>query len=158
MRPRHLAPALPLLLLAAPAWSVASPPGFSLEAAFPAAPGGPTRLTAVTSWWLVGDLDAEARLGLGSAERPGGRAADALTAALGLRWEPDLGRWRPRLGADAGILVPARGGAPARVSGISLGVELLARRSLSVSVAARWRWIQAAAPGAEAIVGLGYSP
>jgi hemolysin activation/secretion protein len=81
-----------------------------------------------------------------------------VTVALGLRWGPDLGRWRPRLGVDAGLLVPARGGAAARASGISLGVGLVARRGLSLSVAAGWRWTQGAAPGAEAIVGLGYSP
>jgi hypothetical protein len=157
MSPRHLAALLPLLLHAAPVAALPPPPALSLETAFPVARGGAPRVTAVTAWWLAGDLEAEARLGLWSAGRPAVRGADGLAAGLGLGWAPGLGRWRPRLGVDAGILLPAGGGAR-RTWGARLGAEYFPRRDLSLSLAAGWRWVAAAGSGAEAVLGLGYHP
>lgn len=150
-----------VLLLALPTLAQALPPpvGFSLEAAVSAVPrGAAARLVAVSSCWIDGDLEAEARLGFGSADRPGGRGAHALTPALGLRWGPDVGRWRPVLGVEAGARVAVAGQGVAPTAAARAGVELFARRELSVSVSVGWRWTSGAAPGAEAIVGLGYYP
>lgn len=158
---RTLPNAVTVLLLAVPTLAPALPPpvGFSLETAVSAAPGGAaTRLVAVTSCWIDGDLEAEARLGFGSADRTGGRGADALIPALGLRWGPDVGRWRPVLGVEAGVRVPVAGPGVVPTAALRAGIELFARRELSVSVAVGWRWTSGAASGAEAIVGLGYYP
>jgi hypothetical protein len=156
---RTLAHAIVVLLLAAPTLARALPPpvGFSLATGLSATPrGAAARFTAATSCWLDGDLDGEVRLGFGSADRAGGRGADALTAALGLRWGPDVGRWRPVLGVEAGARVPLVGHGVVPTASARLGVELFARRDFSVSVEAGWRWTSGAAAGAEAMVGLGY--
>jgi hypothetical protein len=150
-----------VLLLAVPTLAQALPPpvGFSLEAAVSAAPGGAAaRFVAVSSCWIDGDLEAEARFGFGSADRPGGRGADALTPALGLRWGPDVGRWRPLLGVEAGARIPVAGPGVAPTAAARAGVELFARRELSVSLAVGWRWTSGAASGSEAIFGVGYYP
>jgi len=159
MRTIHLPLVLLPLVLVTPAAALPPPLGFSLETAASAAPGGAAaRLTAVTSCWIDGDVEAEARLGLGSADRPGGRGADAVIPALGLRWGPDLGRWRPRLGFEAGVRLPLAGRALAPTAAVRLGFELFARRDLSLTVATAWRWTSGAPSGAEAVVGLGYYP
>jgi hypothetical protein len=157
MRTGHLL-LLPLLLgLPTPARAVPPPLGFSVESAVSPAPGGATaRLAAVTSFWLDGDLEAEARLGFGSAPRTMGRAADALTPALGLRWGPDVGRWRPLLGVEAGVQLATTGSSASPVAAARAGVQLIARRQFSLSVTMGWRW--GAGAGAEARVGLGYAP
>ncbi len=154
----HLALTL-LLAVPAQAWPLAPPVGFSIETAVSRAPGGASaRLAAVASFWIGGDLDAEARLGLGSADRPGDRGADALTPALGLRWSPDAGRWRPLLGLEAGVQVPTAGLAVAPTAAGRAGVELFAARALSLSVAIGWRWTSGAGARAEATVGVAYYP
>jgi hypothetical protein len=158
---RILAHAVIALLLAVPTLAQALPPpiGFSLEIGLSPAPGGAAaRFAAVTSCWLDGDLEGEVRLGFVSADRPGGRGADALTPALGLRWGPDVGRWRPVLGVEAGARVPAVGQGAAPTAAARAGIELFARREFSVSVAAGWRWTSGAASGPEVIVGFGYYP
>ena len=149
------------LLLAAPSPILAEPPpiGFSMETALSAAPGGARpRLTAVTSCWLDGDLEAEARLSVGSAHRPGDRGADGLTPALGLRWAPDLGRWRPLLGVEAGLRLPIAGARSAPTAAPRLGVEFFASRRTWFSLALGWRWSAGASSGAEASLGIGYAP
>ncbi len=158
---RTLAPAIIAQLLAVPtlATALAPPVGFSLETAVVAAPSRAAgRLTAVASCWLDGDLEAEARLGFGSVDRPGGRRADAVTPALGLRWGPDAGRWRPVIGVEAGTRLLATERGAALTAAARAGVEFLARRDLSLTVALGWRWTSGAGSGAEAIVGLGYHP
>jgi hypothetical protein len=150
-----------LLLLALPTTAPALPPpvGFSLEAAASgASSGAAARLTAVTSCWIEGDVEAEARLGFGSADRPGGRRADAVTPALGLRWGPDVGRLRPLLGLEAGVRLPTAGRGVAPTAAARAGLELWARRRLALSVAVGWRWSPGVGSGAEACVGLGYHP
>jgi len=148
-----------LLLLPAGAAAVAPPLGFSLESAvFERAGGAGLRLTAVTSCWVVGGLEAEARLGFGSADRPDGRGADAVTPGLGLRWGPDLGRWRPVAGLEAGLVFSGAGGAPAPTAAVRGGVTWFPRRDLSVGVGLAWRRTSGAAAGLEAVVGLGLFP
>jgi hypothetical protein len=151
-----------LLLLSAlptPAPARPGPYGFSLETAVPvAAAGAAPRLTAVTSWWLNGGLEGEARLAFGSVGRPPARGADAMTPALGLRWGRDLGRWRPRIGVEVGVRLPAAGRSATPTGAARAGVELFGRRDLALSVGAGWRWTSGAAPGLEAVVGLGYYP
>jgi hypothetical protein len=148
-----------LLAMPVPAPALAPPVGFSLETAVSAGPGGSApRLTAVTSCWLAGDLEAEARLALGSAPRSGGRGADAVTPGLGLRWAPDPGRWRPLLGLEAGVRLPAAGGAAAPTAAARAGVEFFPLRQLWLSLAIGWRRTAGAAPGAEAALGIGYAP
>ena len=148
-----------LLLLPAGAAAVAPPLGFSLESAvFERAGGAGLRLTAVTSCWLVGGLEAEARLGFGSADRPGGRGADAVTPGLGLRWEPDLGRWRPVAGLEAGLVFSSAGGSPAPTGAVRGGVAWFPRRDLSLGAGLAWRRTSGAAAGFEAVAGLGYYP
>jgi hypothetical protein len=151
-----------LLLLSVvptPALSLPGPYGFSVETAVPvAAAGAAPRLAAVASWWLDGDLESEARLAFGSASRPPARGADAVTPALGLRWGPDLGRWRPRIAVEAGVRLAAAGRSATPTGAARAGAELFARRDLSLSVGVGWRWTTGAAPGLEAVVGLGYYP
>jgi hypothetical protein len=150
-----------LLLQALPTPAPALPPpvGFSLETAVPVAVAGAApRLAAATSCWLDGDLEAEAKVAFGSAGRPAARAADAVAPALGLRWGPDLGRWRPRLGVEAGVRLPVAGHRAAPTGAARAGLELFARRELSLSVGVGWRWTSGAAAGLEAVVGLGYYP
>jgi hypothetical protein len=154
---------IPLLLtlsfLPAGAAAVVPPVGFSLESAvFERAGGAGLRLTAVTSCWLVDGLEVEARLGFGSADRPDGRGADAVTPGLGLRWGPDLGRWRPVAGLEAGLVFSRAGGAPARTGAVRGGVAWFPRRDLSVGAGLAWRRTSGAVGGLEAVVGLGYYP
>jgi hypothetical protein len=103
-------------------------------------------------------VEAEARLGLGSVNRPDGRGAAAIFPALGLRWGPDVGRWRPLVGLEAGVRLPESGLPVAPTASARMGVELFARRELSLTVAIGWRWTSGAASGVEASVGLGYYP
>jgi hypothetical protein len=148
-----------LLATPVPAPALAPPVGFSLEAAVSAGPAGSNPgLTAVTSCWLAVDLEAEARLALWSAPRSGGRGADVVTPALGLRWAPDPGRWHPLLGVEAGVRLPASGSAAAPTAAARAGVEFFPRRQLWLSLAIGWRWTARAAPGAEAALGIGYAP
>lgn len=148
-----------LSVLPTPAPALPGPLGFSMETAVPvAAAGAVPRLAAVTSWWLDGDLEGEARLAFASAGRPPDRGADAVTPALGLRWGPDLGRWRPRLAVEAGVRLAATGRPATPTGAARAGAELFARRDLSLSVGVGWRWTTGAAPGLEAVVGVGYYP
>jgi len=158
---RTLAPLAVTLLFAivSPSPALALPIGFTLETAVSAAPGGAApRFTGATSCWLDGDLEAEARLGFGSAHRPGGRGADGVTPGLGLRWTPDLGRWRPLLGVEAGVRLPVAGLTSAPTASVRAGIEILVRRQLALSLAAGWRWSSGATPGAEGVLGLSYAP
>jgi hypothetical protein len=159
MRLLHAA-ALALPLVASrPARALPPPVGVSIEAALPAAPGpAGARLALVTSAWLTGDLEGEARLGLGSAARPGGRATGVVTPAVGLRWVPDAGRWRPLIGAELGVRCRAPGPSTALTTAARAGVELLPRRRLSLSLAVGWRWNPGATSGAEVVLGLGFAP
>jgi hypothetical protein len=148
------------LLLALPtaAPALAAPIGISLESAVSRPSGGAAgRITVVTSTWLAGDVEAEARLGFESAVRPIGRGADAATSALGLRWSPDVGRWRPLLGVEAGVRLPTAERAVAPTAALRAGVEWRARRELWLSLAGGCRWSSGGGPAAEAVLGLGYA-
>jgi len=154
--------AIALLLLSAqptPVPALPGPYGFSLETAVPVAVArAAPRLTAVASRWLDGELEGEARLTFGSAGRPSARGADGPTPSLGLRWGLDLGRWRPQLGVEAGVRLPAAGRPATPTGAARAGIGLFARRDLALSVGVGWRWTSGAAPGLEAVVGLGYHP
>lgn len=156
----HRATALLLLsTLPTPAPALPGPYGISLETVVPVgAAGVAPHLTAVSSCWLDGDLEGEVRLAFGSAGRPPARGAGAVAPALGLRWGPELGRWRPRLGVEAGVRLPAADRPAAPTGAVRAGIELFARRDLALSVGAGWRWTSGTAPGLEAVVGLGYYP
>ena len=147
------------LLLPTAASAVPPPIGFSLESAvFERAGAADLRLTAITSCWLEGGLEAEARLGFGSADRPGGRATAALAPALGLRWGPELGRWRPLVGAEAGVVLPADGGSARPTGAVRAGLQWFPRRDLLVSAGVAWRWTGGEPARPEAVVGLGWFP
>ena len=148
-----------LLMIPGPARALPGSIGFSLEAAVSGAPGrATTHYTAVASRWIAGDVEAEARLGLGSVERTGGRGADALTPGLGLRWSPDAGRWRPLVGLEAGVCLPLAGPPLAPTGAARAGVEHLLRRELALSAAVGWRWTSGAGSRGEAVIGVAYRP
>jgi len=148
-----------LLILPSGAGAVSPPMGFSLESAvFERSGGADLRLTAVTSCWLEGGLEAEARLGFGSADRPGGRATATLTPGLGLRWGPGLGRWRPLLGVEAGLQLSADGRSPAATGAARAGIERYLRRDLPLLVAVAVRTTAGAGAALEPVVGLGWFP
>jgi hypothetical protein len=159
MRAHQTIVAALLLGLPSPVPAIPVPVGISVESTLSAAPGGAApRLGLVASCWLDGDLEGEARLAFGSAHRPGGRGADGVTPGLGLRWGPDVGRWRPLLGVEAGVRLPLAGLGAAPTAAARAGVELRVRRRLAVSLAGGWRWSSGAAPGAEATLGLAWGP
>jgi hypothetical protein len=154
----HLALTM-LLAIPDPAWALPPPFGFSLETAVSGAPGrASTHFTAVTSRWIAGDVEAEARLGLGSVDRTAGRGSDAVTPGLGLRWSPDAGRWRPVLGLEAGVRLPSTGPPVAPTAAARAGVEHVLRRELSLLAAVGWRWTSGACWRGEAVIGVAYRP
>jgi hypothetical protein len=159
MRTTVFSLAASLLVVPAHAFGVPPPVGFSLEGAlFERAGATALRVTAVSSCWVEGWLEAEARLAFGSADRPGGRATAAVTPALGLRWGPELGRWRPLLGIEAGVLLPSDGRSTRPTGAARAGLQWFARRDLALSVELVERWTSGAGGGVEAVMGLGYSP
>ncbi len=159
MRTLFLPVATLLLLLPTPSPAVPPPLGFSLESAvLERAGAADLRLTAVTSCWLDGGLEAEARLGFGSADRPGGRATAAVTPALGLRWGPVLRRWRPLLGIEGGVELPAEGGLTRPTGAARAGIQWFPRRDLWLSAHLAARWTAGAPARPEAVLGLGYAP
>lgn len=148
--PRGLRAALTLLSLlsllpAAPA--AAQPPNrsISLQASAAADRGGAgPGLSLAAGAWLEGDLDATARLAWRSAPRPGGRAA--ALALAGLRWAPDVGRWRPVLSLEGGAAWRAGRGA-AGAGAVRAGLEWLPSRDWSLTAGAGLAWDgRAAAP------------
>ncbi len=148
-----------LLALPAPAAAVAPPFGFALEGALfrtagPPAPG----LTAVTTCWLTGGLQAEARIGFGSADRPEVRAAAAVTPALGLRWGPWTGRWQPLVGVEVGVRLPADQTSARPTGAVRGGLEWFWRRDLSASAGLSWRWSAGERPGADLRLGVAWYP
>jgi hypothetical protein len=148
-----------LLVVPTHAFGVPPPIGFSLEGAlFERAGATAVRVTAVTSCWVEGWLEAEARLGFGSADRPQGRATAAVTPALGLRWGPELGRWRPLLGVEAGVLLPADGQSTLATGAARAGLQWFARRDLALSVELADRWTAGVGGRVEAVMGIGYFP
>jgi hypothetical protein len=154
-------PLLVALLLALPTTvpALAPPLGISLETVVSPRPGGGrVGLTAGASCWLSGGLEAEARLAFGSADRPGGRAAAGVSPALGLRWVPDLGHWRPLAGVEAGLRFAGDGASAAPTAAGRGGVEFLALRQLSIVAAAGWRWSASGGTGPELLLGLAYRP
>jgi hypothetical protein len=154
-------PLLLALLLAQPAAvpAQAMPLGISLETLVAPRPGGGRAgLTAGASCWLSGGLEAEARLAFESADRPGGRATAGVSPALGLRWVPELGRWRPLAGVEAGLRFAADGSGAALTAAVRGGAEFLALRQLAVTAAAGWRWSASGGSGPELLLGLAYRP
>jgi hypothetical protein len=148
-----------LLVVPAHAFGVPPPVGFSLEGAvFERAGATDLRVTAVTSRWVEGWLEAEARLGFGSADRPGGRATAAVTPAFGLRWGPELGRWRPLLGVEGGVLLPADRQSTRPTSAARAGLQWFARRDLALSFELARRWTAGAGGRIEAVMGFGFYP
>jgi hypothetical protein len=137
--PRALAAVL--LLTAAPAAALTPNRWLSLEAALsPSAgsPGGAVSLAAGA--WLDGELEGLARVGLAAEPRTAGRAAVLLVApTAGLRWAPEMGRWRPTAGVEAGVRV-GPGGRTAVTGVLRGGGELLLGRELGVAAGLAWRW------------------
>jgi hypothetical protein len=148
-----------LLALPAPATAVAPPFGFALEGVLfrPSGPPAPG-LTAVASWWVTGGLQAEARLGFWSADRPEVRAAAAITPALGLRWGPWSGPWQPLVGVEVGVRLPADGPSVRPTGAVRGGLEWFWRRDLSASAGLAWRWSTGERPGADLRLGLAWYP
>jgi hypothetical protein len=117
-----------------PPRSVALEVGFSHDSADPLGDLAPVALGA--TWWLVGDLDATARLAWAFAPRTGVRGPDTVFEAdVGLR--QGLAK-RPPFRFDAGIeigWVQAVGAAPTRSGGVRLGAGLWVEVFLSRDVA-----------------------
>jgi hypothetical protein len=148
-----------LLVLPSAATAVAPPLGFALEGALFRPSGPPVAgLTAVTTCWITGGLQAEARLGYRSADRPQGRAATAVTPALGLRWGPALGRWQPLVGLEVGVSVLPDRDAPSPTGAVRGGIEWFWQRDLAASAGLAWRWTGGERPGAELRLGIAWYP
>jgi hypothetical protein len=136
--------ALLILLLATPTAAVAqlAPRSLSLEAglAHHASDAGGDRIPIGLSaaWWLIGDLEATARVAW-TVPASAGRRGESFEAGAGLRrtmWSAH--RVRPVLGAEASIVQVPRalavgGGAALRVMG-SAAVEAFLLRDVSLSL------------------------
>lgn len=149
-------PALALLLAALlPARAAALPGNRSVALELATAGGGPPAITLAAGCWLAGEVEGLARLGVGSAPRATGRAAGAaVTPEVGLRWAPDLGRWRPFLAAAAGVRLPAAGRGGAATGLASVGLERRLGDGWAVTAAAGLRLRASERAAGEAALGL----
>ena len=148
MRPLVLA----VLLAAVPRLAAAqvAPRSIGLELGFTrdssAALGDRAPVALTAAWWIMGDLDATARVAWGFASRTSVReAAGSLEAGAGLRF--GLARWhvlRPQVVADLAF-VHVFGATPSEArasdSGVRVGagaaMELFLGRDVSVSLGAK---------------------
>lgn len=113
--------------------------GFSEDSA--GALGSRAPVALVGSWWLLGDLEATARVAWASAARTGGRAADdTYEGGLGLRYR--LARWdslRPQVSFDAALVEVTAGpiwpGDTGLRLGLGLGLEALLGRDAFLALA-----------------------
>ena len=147
-----------LLLLVLPTAAAAVPANRSvaLEGALAGQSGGAhPAFTLATGCWLEWELEALARLTVGSAPRPDGRAATgAVTPEVGLRWAPDEGRWRPVVAASAGVRLPAAGRATAATLLVQGGLERQVGRGWAAVATAGVRWLAGARPSGEGALGV----
>lgn len=149
------------LAAAAPAAAQLSNRSIALESGLSAPLGarGAARaaFALAATGWLEGPVEAVARVRYGSAERTGGRGADALLAAtLGARASLLPDPLRPQLGVEAGWARRIEAGgatASAFAAAAFLGLEWFPARDLSVAVRAGCRWVGGAAAAAEAAGG-----
>ncbi len=142
-RPRLV---LAALLAAAACAALAQPPNHSVTLAVQAGAGkeGSSRSALLgAATWLEGDFEAIAWLGMGSAPRTDERAADlAVTPAAGLRWAPDLWRWRLIVEVECGLVLPVGGWGEAQPTAAGrAGVEVFLRTDLSLGAGMGARWI-----------------
>jgi len=120
-------PALGLLLaliLSPPTAAAALPSNRSIALETALDRAGSPALTLAAGCWLEGEVEAVARLTLGSAPRSAGRGATgAVTPEAGLRWTPDPGRWRPALAVALGVRLPTVGRATTATGLLQGGLE-----------------------------------
>jgi hypothetical protein len=117
--------------------------------------GGSPAFTLAAGCWLEWELEALARLTVGSAPRPEGRgAAGAVTPEVGLRWAPDQGRWKPVAAAAVGVRLPTAGRATAATLLLQGGVERGLGSGWAAVATAGVRWLAGERAAAEAALGV----
>jgi hypothetical protein len=130
-----------LLTLALPAAPLTPNRSVSLQSSQALARDGSPAFALATSTWLEGELEAMARLTLRSAEEPKVRgAAGGLWPAVGLRWAPDAGRWRPTAELELEVRLPLYGRAVTPGGVVRLGAEWLPARDLGLCGGLGLRW------------------
>lgn len=151
--PPSAAALLLAVLLPLPAAALPGNRAVSLEVV---APGGAPPAGALgAGCWLAGEVEAEARLVVGSAPRTGGRAAaGAVTPEVGLRWAPDVGRWRPLLGLAVGVGLAAAGRDAAPTGLLRAGLERRLGQGWAVTAALGLRLRASERAAGEAALGL----
>jgi hypothetical protein len=112
------------LCLVLPATAAALPGNRSIALETAVDGAGTAAATLAAGCWLEGEVEAVARLTVGSAPAPTGRGATgAVTPEAGLRWAPDVGRWRPVVALAAGVRLPVAGRATTATGLLLGGVE-----------------------------------
>ena len=140
-----------------PAEALPSNCHFGLAGAVASAVAGPVASAVLSAGcWVGGPLEAEARLSLGGGLRaapPG--AAPVLSSEVGLRAVAEAGRWRPWLGASAGVALPGGpgAGAAAAVRG-QVGLERFLLPDLSAGLALGAGWTRGEGVAGEATLGV----
>jgi hypothetical protein len=105
--------------------------------------------------WLEWELESLARLTVGSAPRPDGRAAaGAVTPEAGLRWAPDQGRWKPTAAVAVGVRLPTAGRATAATLLLQGGLEHGLGSGWAAVATAGVRWLAGAPAAGEAALGV----
>lgn len=153
--------ALAAVAVAAPAAAQLSNRSIALESGLSTGigPGGAPRpaFAIAATGWLDGPVEAVARVRYGSAERTGGRGADAIFAGtLGLRASLLPDPLRPQLGIEVGWSrrVGADGTVADRLAAAALlGLEWFPARDVAVALRGGYRWL-AGTLSAEAVGGV----
>lgn len=126
-----------LLALLAPAGAAALPSNRSIALEVSVGDARSPAVALSAGCWLEGEVEAEARLSLGSAPATSGRgAAGAVTPEVGLRWAPDVGRWRPFLALSVGVRLPTAGRDLAPTGRLAGGLERRLGEGWSLTAAA----------------------
>ena len=154
--------ALPAALLLAtllPPRAAALPGNAAVSLELMAAGRGAPALALGAGCWLAGEVEAQARLAVAAAPRTGGRAAaGAVTPEAGLRWAPDVGRWRPLLGLAVGVRLPTAGRAGAPTGAAWAGLERRLGSGWALTAAAGLRLRAGERAAGEAALGVRLTP
>jgi hypothetical protein len=128
--------ALALALLAPPARAQLSNRVVSLEAGIsPAGAGARPALALAAGAWIDGDVEGFARIAAGAVPRTGGRVADSVLGAAGLRLWLGNAPLRPFVAAELGwVRRLAWAGGDAVFAGAAAGIEAFVARDLALSV------------------------